>query len=190
MTLIWLIGLHPGEAIWLYGAIGRTEDWNRPVSSYTLDNRYISTVVADIKNDTSYNELFVYLYNLGPTNHTLVVENLNEGATFFLDYYLVEPIPQEGSTQSIGNLQTGGKPLNTSISEHPMFMEDAGLSVHAAIGSLIGAAIGGLLVAFLIAFVAFILWRRRGGSKPYYYQPAAAHEALSDGMYQRPQPHC
>jgi len=185
LTLIWLIGLHPGEAIWLFGAIGKTKDWNQPVSSYTLDNRYISTLIAEIKNDTSYNELFAHFYNLSSSYHTLVVENVNEGSTLFLDYYLVEPTPQ-GLTQSIGNMQAGGEPLSTSISERPRFMGAAGLSTDAAIGSLVGAVIGGFLIAFLIAFVAFIIWRRRGGSKPYYYKPAAAREVLFDGIYPHP----
>ena len=184
LTLIKPIGLHPGKTIWLFGAIGRTEDWNQPVSRYTLDNRYISTVTAEIKNDTSYNELLAYFYNLDSSYHTLVVENTNEGATLFLDYYLVEPIPPGKLTGSTGNLQTGGEPLSTSISEHPLLIKTAALSGGAAIASHVGAVIGGILLASSIAIVALIIWRRRGGSKPYYYKPAAVHEVLFEGMHQ------
>jgi len=116
------------------------------------------------------------------------VENVKEGATLFLDYYLVEPIPPDELTGLMGNLQTGGKPLSTSISENPMLVDTAGLSRKAAAGSFVGAAIGGIFLAFLIAAVAFIFWRRRGGSKPYYYKSAAVHEVLFDGMYQWPDP--
>ena len=172
--------------MWLFGVIGRTKNRNQPIFRYTLDNQYISTVVAEVTNDTSYNELFAYFYNLNPSHHTLVVENVNEGASLFLDYYLVEPMPPDELAGSMGNLLAGGKPMSTSISEHPMLTRTTGLSVNAAIGSLIGAVIGGLMLAFLIAIVVFILWRRRGGSKPYYYQPAAAQEVLFDGVYQRP----
>ena len=170
--------------MWLFGAIGRTEDWNQPVFHYTLDNRYVSTVSAEIKNDTSYNELFAYFYNLDLSFHTLLVENVNEGATLFLDYYLVEPMPPDELTKSMGNLQTGGEPMSTSISEDPIMISTAGLSKNAAVGSIAGAVIGGLMLAFLIAAVAFVIWRRRGGSKPYYYKPAAVHEVLFDGMHQ------
>jgi len=169
--------------MWLFGAIGGTEDWSQPVFRYTLDNRYISTVAAEIKNNTSYNELFAYFYNLDSSYHTLVVENVNEGASLFLDYYLVEPMPSDQLAKSTGNLQTGGKPMSTSISEQPILVNTTGLSRNAAAGSLVGAVMGGLLLAFLIAAVAFILWRRRGGSKPYYYKPAAVHEVLFEGMY-------
>lgn len=172
--------------MWLFGAIGRTEDWNQPVFRYTLDDRYISTVTAEIKNNTSYNELLAYFYNLDSSNHTLVVENVKEGATLFLDYYLVEPIPPDELTGLMGNLQTGGKPLSTSISENPMLVDSAGLSRKAAVGSFVGAVIGGIFLAFLVAAVAFVIWRRRGGSKPYYYKSAAVHEVLFDGVYQWP----
>jgi len=171
--------------MWLFGAIGRTVDWNQPVSRYTLDNRYISTETADVKNETSYNELLAYFPNLDSSYHTLVVENINEGATLFLDYYLVEPMPTEELTKSSGNLQTGGVPVSTSISEHPVFIKNTNLSKNAAIGSLVGAVVGGILLAFIIAIVAFILWRRRGGSKPYYYRRAAVHEVLVDGTHRR-----
>jgi len=65
----------------------------RPISRYTLDNKSVSIVNAGVKNETSYNELLAYFSDLDPSYHTLVVENLNDGATLFLDYYLVEPIP-------------------------------------------------------------------------------------------------
>lgn len=170
--------------MWLFGAIGRTQDWNQPVSRYTLDNQYVSTITADVKNDTSYNELFAYFYNLDSSYHTLVVENVKKGATIFLDYYLVEPIPPDELLKSMGNLQTGGNPLSTSILEHPVLVNAATLSTNAAVGGFIGAVIGGGLLAFSIAIVAFLIWRRKGGSKPYYYKPAAVREVLFDGMYQ------
>jgi len=59
--------------MWLFGATGRTEDWNQPVSRYTLGDRCISTVTAEIKNNMSYNELFAYFYNLDSSYHTFVV---------------------------------------------------------------------------------------------------------------------
>ena len=183
LTLIRPIGPHPGKTMWLFGAIGRTEDWSQPVFRYSLDNRYVSTIAAEIKNNTSYNELFAYFYNLDSSYHTLVMENVNEGATLFLDYYLVEPMSPDQLAKSTGNLQTGGKPMSTSISEQPIMVNTTGPSRNAAAGSLVGAVMGGLLLAFLIAAVAFILWRRRGGSKPYYYKPAVVHEVLFDGMY-------
>src|SRR5579872_2676411 len=77
VTLIKPLGLHLGKAMWLFGAIGRTEHWNQPVSRYTLDNQYVTTVTADVKNNTSYNELFAYFYDLDSSYHTLVVENVN-----------------------------------------------------------------------------------------------------------------
>lgn len=174
--------------MWLFGAIGRTQDCNQPVSRYTLDNQYVSTITADVKNDTSYNELFAYFYNLDSSYHTLVVENIKEGATIFLDYYLVEPIPPDELMKSMGNLQTGGKPLSTSISENPILASAANLSTDAAAGSFVGAVVGGILLALAVAAVAFIIWRRKRGSKPYYYKPAAVHEVLFDGVYQ-PQRH-
>jgi hypothetical protein len=186
LTLIRPIGLNPGKTVWLFGAIGRTEDWNQPVFRCTLDNQHVSTVVAATKNDTSYNELFAYFYGLDSSYHTLSVENVNEGATLFLDYYLVEPMPPDELMQSTGNPRAGGTPSSTSVSEQPMLTNGSRFSRNAEIGSFLGAVIGGLLVAFLIAAVAFVLWRRRGGSKPYYYKPAAAHEVLFDGMYQWP----
>ena len=183
LTLIRPIGPHPGKTMWLFGAIGRTEDWSQPVFRYSLDNRYVSTIAAEIKNNTSYNELFAYFYNLDSSYHTLVMENVNEGATLFLDYYLVKPMSPDQLAKSTGNLQTGGKPMSTSISEQPIMVNTTGPSRNAAAGSLVGAVMGGLLLAFLIAALAFILWRRRGGSKPYYYKPAVVHEVLFDGMY-------
>ena len=114
--------------------------------------------------------------------------NVKEGATLFLDYYLVEPIPPDELTGLMGNLQTGGKPLSTSISENPMLVNSAGLSRKAAAASFVGAVIVGIFLALLIVAVAFIIWRRRGGSKPYYYKSAAVHEVLFDGVYQWPDP--
>jgi len=172
--------------MWLFGAIGRTVDWGQPASRYTLDNRYISTETAEVKNETSYNELLAYFPNLDSSYHTLVVENVNESATLFLDYYLVEPMPTEELTKSSGNLQTGGVPVSTSISERPIYIKNTNLSKNAAIGSLVGAVVGGILLAFIIAIVAFIIWRRRGGSKPYYYRRAAVHEVLVDGAQRHP----
>lgn len=170
--------------MWLFGAIGSTEDWGQPVSRYTLDNQYVSTITADVKNKSSYNELFAYFYNLDSSYHALVVENVKEGATLFLDYYLVEPIPPDELKKSMGNLQTGGKPLSTSISEHPVLANNASLSTKVAAVSLVGAVVVGILLALFVAAVAFVIWRRKGGSKPYYYKPAAVHEVLFDGMYQ------
>lgn len=170
--------------MWLFGAIGSTQDWNQPVARYTLDNQYVSTITADVRNDTSYNELFAYFYNLDSSYHTLVVENLKKGATIFLDYYLVEPIPPDELVKSTGNLQTGGNPSSTSISRHPTLANAATLSTDAAIGSFMGAVIGGGLLTLSIAIVAFLVWRKKGGSKPYYYKPAAVHDVLFDGMYQ------
>jgi len=173
----------------LFGAIGRTADWNQPVSRYTLDNQYVSTDTAAFKTETSYDEPLVYLYNLDSSYHTLVVENIHEGATLFLDYYLVEPMTTDELTKSsTGNLQTGGMPVSTSISVVPMITKSTNLSKNAAIGSLVAAVMGGILVAFLIAIIVFMLWRRRGGSKPYYYRRAAVHEVLVDGKHRRPDP--
>ena len=171
--------------MWLFGAIGKTADWNQPVSRYTLDNQYVSTITAGVKNETSYNEMFVQFQNLSSSYHTLVVENVNEGATLFLDYYLVEPIPAGAS--SMGNSLTGGMPLSTSISRPPTLMGNTtNLPMEAAIGSLVGAVVGGILLALIFAIVAFIIWRRRGGSKPYYYRRAAVHEVLLEGKHRRP----
>ena len=169
--------------MWLFGAIGKTAEWNQPVSSYTLDNQYISTITAEPRNETSYNELFAYFYDLSPTYHTLVVGNTNEGATLFLDYYLVQPIPPEGPTKPTGNLQTGGMPFTTSILENPAFMKNVDLPMNAAIGSLIAAVVGGILLAFVVAGIAFMFWRRKGGSKPYYYRRAAVQDVLDDGAH-------
>ena len=174
--------------MWLFGAIGRTADWNQPTSRYTLDNQYVSTSTAVVKNETSYDELFAYFYNLDSSYHTLVVENINQGATLFLDYYLVEPIPMEELSKSTGNLQTGGVPETTSISQVPILINHMSLSKGAAIGSLVAAVVGGILLALIIAIVAFIVWRRRGGSKPYYYRRAEVHEVLVDGAQRRSNP--
>ena len=131
-------------------------------------------------------KLFAYFYNLGSSCHTLAVENVNEGTTLFSDYYLVEPIPPDELTKSMGNLWTGRMPLSTSISEDPILVKTGGFSRNAAAGSLVGAVISGLLLAFLIAIFALFLWRRRGDSKLYYYEPAAVHEVLFDGACRCP----
>jgi len=60
-------------------------------------------------------------------------------------------------------------------------VSNTGLSNTAAIGSLVAAVIGGILLALAISIIAFVAWRRRGGSKPYYYKSAAVHEVLFDG---------
>ena len=181
-TLTRSIGPHPGKSIWLFGAIGKTQDFNQPVSRYTLDNRSISTIVADVRNETSYNELFAYFYDLDSSYHTLFVENIDEGSTLFLDYYLVEPIPPNQLTKSTGNLQTGGEPLRTSISEQPMLTAGPGSSGNAPVGTIVGAVIGSVFAALLVGIVAFVLWRRKNRSKPYYYKSATVYEVLSDGI--------
>lgn len=172
--------------MWLYGAIGKTADWNRPISRYTLDNQLFSTITAEVRNETSYNELFVYFFGLNPSYHTLVVENVNESATLFLDYYLVQPTPTDGLMKSMGNSLTGGIPLSTSILEVPIFAKNSNLPMNAAIGGLVGALVGGIFLALIVAMIAFIIWRRRGGSKPYYYRRAAVHEVLLEGRRQYP----
>lgn len=177
------IGVHTsGKSIWLFGVIGKTQVWDQPVSRYTLDNRSISTVVADVRNETSYNELFAYFHDLDSSYHTLFVENIDTGSTLFLDYYLVEPIPPNQLTQSTGNLQTGGEPLRTSISEQPLLTAGPGSSGNPPVGTIVGAVIGSVFAALLIAIAAFVLWRRRNRSKPYYYKSATVYEVLSDGM--------
>ena len=186
LTLISHAELHPGETLWLFGAIGRTQDWNQPVSRYTLDNRYIATITADVRNETSYNEPFAYFGNLDLSYHTLVVENTKEGATLFLDYYLVDPIPPDELSKSMGNLQTGGMPLTTSISENPELISGSGLSGDAATGNLTGAVVGGILVALLLAVVAIILWGRRANAKRSHYRSAAVYEVLCDGTREFP----
>ena len=174
--------------MWLFGAIGSTEDCDQPISRYTLDNRYISTAAADIRNTTSYNELFAQFHDLDLSHHTLVVENINEGATLFLDYYLVEPVPPDALITPTGNLKTGGIPLRTSISEQPMLMKTKGLSGGIAVLSLVGAVVGGILLAFFVAVLVFFAWRKKGGSLPYYYHTTEAHELLIDGMHHIPDP--
>jgi hypothetical protein len=171
--------------VWLFGAIGKTSDWNQPVSRYTLDKQFVSTMTAGVKNETLYNELFAHFFNLDTSYHTLVVENLNGGATLFLDYYLVERVPPGESTKPTGNLQTGGIPISTSILGLPTSIGSTGPSGKVATGSIVGAVIGGILLVILIAIAAFILWRKRGGSKQYYYRRAAVHEVLFQGGHRR-----
>lgn len=168
--------------MWLFGVIESTEDHDQPVYRYTLDNRYVSTAVADTKNETSYNEMLAYFYGLDASYHTLVVENINEGATLYLDYYLVEPIPPHELTKSTGGLPTSGEPLSTSISEHPMLALSSSSSGSAAVGTIVGAVIGGVLGAVLIVVAGVVIWKKKKASKPYYYKSATAYEVLSDGM--------
>ena len=184
LTLTGSVGLQPGKSIWIFGAIGKTQDWDQPVSRYTLDGRYISSIVADVKNETSYNQLFAQFYNLDASYHTLLVENVNEDATLFLDYYLVEPMPPNELTKSTGDLQTGGEPLRTSISERPILTAASGPSGNIPVGSIVGAVIGGIFAVLLIAIVLFALWKRRRGTQPYYYKSAEVLDVLSDGMRQ------
>jgi hypothetical protein len=167
--------------MWLFGAIGETQNWVQPVFRFILDDQYVSTMVAEFRNETVYNKLFGHFYNLDPSYHTLVVENINENATLFLDYYLIEPIPQDELPASAGNLLTGGEPVSTSISENPMLSMNS--SGGTAVGTIVGAVIGGILGTVLIAAVAFVLWRKRRSSKPYYYQSATVYEVLSGGVY-------
>ena len=172
--------------MWLFGAIGKTADWNQPVSRYTLDKQYISVMTAGVKNETSYNELFAHFFNLDTSYHTLLVENLNGGATLFLDYYLVERVPPGESTKPTGNLQTGGIPVSTSILGLPTSIERTDPSGKVTTGSIVGAVIGGILLLILIAIAAFILWRKRGGSKQYHYRRAAVREVLFQGGHRPP----
>ena len=183
LTLTRSTGPYPGKSIWLFGVIGNTQDWDQPVSRYTLDSRYISTIVADVKNETTYDQLFAYFYDLDSSYHTLVVENIEEGATLFLDYYLVEPIPPNELSKSTGNLQTGGEPFRTSISEQPMLTTVSSSSRNTPVGTIIGAVIGSVFATLTIAITVFVLWKRRRGAKPYYYKSATAYDVLSGGMH-------
>jgi len=169
-----------GKTMWLFGVLEGTEHSDQPVYRYTLDNRYVSTAVADAKNETSYNEMLAYFYDLDSSYHTLFVENINDGATLYLDYYLVEPIPSYELTKSTGGLPTSGEPLSTSISEHPMLALSSGPSGGAAVGTIIGAVIGGVLGAVLIVVAGVVIWKKKKASKPYYYKSATAYEVLSD----------
>ena len=173
--------------MWLYGVIGRTEDWDQPVYRYTLDNQRVSTVVAEPKNETSYNELLAHLYGLDPSYHTLLVENINEGAVLFIDYYLVEPVPPTEAAISKVALPTGGETLTTSISERPMIVmtTNVSLSGNALIGLILGVVVG-VLGIVLIAIAAFLFCRRRRNAKPYYYQSTTVSDVLSDGARKPP----
>ena len=62
-------------------------------------------------------------------------------------------------------------------------MKNVDLPMNAAIGSLIAAVLGGILLAFVVAGIAFMFWRRKGGSKPYYYRRAAVQDVLDDGAH-------
>lgn len=170
-----------GKSMWLYGVIAKTEDWDQPVYRYTLDSQTVSTVVAEPKNQTSYNELLAHLYGLNASYHTLLVENINEGAVLFLDYYLVEPVPPSELAISKVVLPTGGETLTTSISERPMIAMTTNLSLsgNALIGLILGVVVG-VVGAILIAIAAFVLCKRRRNAKPYYYQSAEVYDVLSD----------
>jgi hypothetical protein len=112
------------------------------------------------------------------------VENIEDGATLFLDYYLVEPIPPNQLTKSTGNLQTGGEPLRTSISEHPALTAGPSSSGNPPVGTIVGAVVGSVLGTLLIAIAVFVVWKKRKGTKPYYYQSATVYDVLSGGMHQ------
>jgi hypothetical protein len=171
--------------MWLFGVIGSTENGDQPVYRYVLDNRHVSTVVVDLQNETSYNQLFAHLYDLDSSYHTLLVDNINEGATLCLDYYLIEP---HSVTNSTGSLPTSGELLSTSISEHPMLALTSRPSGNTAVTTIVGAVIGGVLGALLIAICAVVLWKKKKASKPYYYKSATAFEVLSDGTHCFPCP--
>ena len=174
--------VRPGKSMWLFGVIGQTQNGVQPVSRYTLDNQRVSTMVADAQNETVYDQLFAHFYNLDLSYHSLVVENINEGGALYLDYYLVEPIPEDEVAKAMGSFPSGGEPLTTSISEHAMLtMNPLG---NAAIGPILAAVIGSILLVLLIGIIAFVFLNKKRGAKPYYYQSAPVHEVLSDGMHQ------
>lgn len=183
LTLMRSIGLQLGKTIWLFGAIGSSQNWEPPISRYTLDGRHIATVVADAENEMLYNQLFAHFYDLDQSYHTLFVENVGEGATLFLDYYLVEPTPLDDLPKSTGNLQTGGESLKTSITAQPLLTAVAGSSGNAPVGTIVGAVVGSVFGVLLIAIAAVVIWKKRKGSKPYYYKSATVYEALSDGTH-------
>lgn len=168
-----------GQSMWLYGVLNNTENSEPPVYQYTLDSQRVSTVVAQPKNETTYNELLAHLYGLEPSYHTLFVENINEGAVLFIDYYLVEPVPPTEISKSVVALPTGGETLTTSISETPMIIMTTNLSGNALVGLILGVVIG-VLGAILIAIAVFLFCRRRKNAKPYYYQSTTVSDVLSD----------
>jgi len=48
------------------------------------------------------------------------------------------------------------------------------------VGTIVGAVVGSVFGVLLIAIAAFVIWKKRKGSKPYYYKSATVYEALSD----------
>jgi len=169
-----------GKSMWLFGVIEKTQNGDQPVYRYTLDGRYTFTTVADVKYDTAYNQLLAHFYDLDPSYHMLIVENINEGATLFLDYYLVEPIPPNEVPKPTESFQTGAEPLRTSISQRPMLNVTPGSTGNSRIGLIVGTVVAGVVGLILIATVLFVFWKRRKCAKPYYYQSATVYEVLSD----------
>ncbi|KAF8963489.1 hypothetical protein BDZ97DRAFT_1919736 [Flammula alnicola] len=159
-----------GTSISVWGTIAVADLGVAPHSSYSVDDGPAMLYEANQSSTAQYRQQFFQSGNLSPTNHTLLLTTLVEGAYFYLDYALITPADTSaalnGSSSSSSLLPSSSPSITTTTrpatSTTPLQSQPVSSSSEAGIpvGAIVGGSLGGLaLIMFTI--IAFLLLKRK-----------------------------
>ena len=172
--LLVLQGIFPigiGVQISVVGTIGpRTAGVVSPQSNYTVDGSTPNVYTATQDSTVHYSTRFYLSPTLPDGQHTLIVTNILDSDSFFIDYFLVYKSSTDTSwSPKVVTVTSTTTPSSTSQSS-----ASSGRST-ANTGTIVGSALGA--AALVIVAVAIILWLR-GRNKRDFDEPQVIRKLL------------
>lgn len=145
-----------------------------PISSYSIDGGTPSIYIPRVSENNTIPTTFFVSPQLSDGDHTLSIDVLSDGPSFFLDYILFNATSVAATNNSNGPQPTLVKTAIAAPTGAPDDSDSASSSK--SIGPIVGGVVGGvaLLVAAILAFY-FFYWDRRG-RRPYNYHATALNE--------------
>jgi hypothetical protein len=143
---------HLGVQIAVVGTIGpRTAGFVSPQSNYSVDGSTPNVYSAVQDGSVHYSTRFYLSPTLTDGQHTLVVTNILDSDSFFIDYFLVYKSANDTSFNPKIVTVTLTTPSQTASSSKS---GSSGSNTGTIVGSALGAAV------LIVVAVAFILWLR------------------------------
>lgn len=145
---------HKGTYIQVIGSIGTTAGDGMPVTSYVLDDGEPTTYTAPETSKTTFRQTFYTSPQLSDGEHSLTVNLISNGSTYWLDYFAV--------TQNKASLPSSSSVLATTISIETSSPTTASESPDHGTGSrsLQPGAIAGIVLGVLVfvGAVIAVIW--------------------------------
>ncbi|KAI0342950.1 hypothetical protein BDW22DRAFT_1218868 [Trametopsis cervina] len=143
-----------GTSIQVLGSIGTTAGDGMPVTSYVLDDGEPTTYTAPETSKTTFRQTFYTSPQLSDGEHSLTVNLISNGSTYWLDYFAV--------TQNKASLPSSSSVLATTISIETSSPTTASESPDHGTGSrsLQPGAIAGIVLGVLVfvGAVIAVIW--------------------------------